>query len=100
MFYLLPENLSKKNLSLKGNEMKFIYLKKGETYTLHFKENTISKRMIKLSKKTINSKIIINDGTELSETKFDDFINLFNSLNMLIVSLILPSSKSFFSNNL
>lgn len=68
MSYLYPENLSEKNISIKGKEWNFIYFQKDKNYTLDFKENTISKRMIKLSKKTLNSKIIISEGTELNET--------------------------------
>ena len=37
---------------------------------------------------------------ELSTMKFEDFINLFNSLNIWKVLVVVPSSKSFFSNNL
>ena len=62
MLYLSPKNLSEKKISLKENELKFIQLQKDQEYTLDFQENAISKRIIKLSKKTIKSKIIINDG--------------------------------------
>ena len=77
-FYVSKENLSEEKISIKEKEWKFIYLQKDKKYTLDFKENTISKRMIKLSQKTKNSKIIINDGTELTEKNLyyqleDDF---------------------------
>ena len=54
--------------SRKGKELSFLYLKKDKNYSLDFKENTINKRIIKLSTKTLNSKIIINNETELNKT--------------------------------
>ena len=62
--YLYPIELSSKNISIVGNNINFLYLKKNESYHLDFKNNTI-KKMIKLSRKTLNSKvIIINKNTE------------------------------------
>ena len=66
--YLYPENLLEKSISIKGKELSFLYLKKDKNYSLDFKENTINKRIIKLSTKTLNSKIIINNETELNKT--------------------------------
>ena len=51
--YLFPIDLSSKNISIVGNNVNYLYLKKDETYHLDFKNNTI-KKMIKLSRKTLN----------------------------------------------
>ena len=56
--YLFPIDLSSKNISIVGNNVNYLYLKKDETYHLDFKNNTI-KKMIKLSRKTLNSTVTI-----------------------------------------
>ena len=62
--YLFPIDLSSKNISIVGNNVNYLYLKKDETYHLDFKNNTI-KKMIKLSRKTLNSTVtIINKNTK------------------------------------
>ena len=44
--------------SIKDDEKSFLYLKKDNSYTLDFKDNTGNK-MLKLSTKTLNSKIYV-----------------------------------------
>ena len=64
--YLYPIALTQQSIAIKGFDINFLYLKKDKVYTLDFKENEISKRLIKLSRKTLDSEIIINDKVTLN----------------------------------
>ena len=64
--YVYPVNLFEKNIEITSNNLNYLYLKKDHTYTLDFKESNITKKLIKLSRKTLNSKIIINNIKELN----------------------------------
>ena len=64
--YVYPKDISNKNIIVKENELNFLFFEKDKIYTLDFKENTISKRMIKLSRKPLDSNIIINDNKKLN----------------------------------
>ena len=57
--YVSPKNISK-NIEIKGKATNFLYLEKDKEYTLDFQNNTID-RMIKLSRKSLKSEIIIED---------------------------------------
>ena len=65
--YLYPKDIPEEKISIKENELNFIYLQKDKTYTFDFSENLIDKRVIKLSRKTLDSKIIINADKELNK---------------------------------
>ena len=47
-------------IEINGLEIDFLYLEKDKTYTLKFENNSI-KRMLKLSRETLKSKVIITD---------------------------------------
>ena len=60
--YLYPLELDKNEINIQNQN--FLYLEKNKRYTLNFGENEI-KKMIKLSRKTLNSKIkIIKENEE------------------------------------
>ena len=59
--YLYPKSLFEKSILIKGANINYLYLQKDKVYTLDLKEDTVNKRSIKLSRKTLNSTIIIND---------------------------------------
>ena len=59
--YLFPLSLNEEEINIKDE--KFLYLEKNGSYILNFGENT-NKKMIKLSRKTLNSKINIKNGEE------------------------------------
>ena len=63
--YLYPVDIDQQSISIKGSDINFLYLQKDKVYTLDFKEDTISKRIIKLSRKTSDSEILINDELQL-----------------------------------
>ena len=70
--YLYPLNLNENEIIINdtNEEINFLYLEKDKIYTLNFKENTI-KKILKLSHKTLNSKIKIKidekEETELNQ---------------------------------
>ena len=64
--YLYPLDLTKANIEIKGDNINYLYLQKDKTYTLDFKENTI-KKMIILSRKTLDSKVIVKNNKEEKE---------------------------------
>ena len=65
--YLYPMNLEDREIIINDDEeeINFLYLEKNKSYVLNFEKNKI-KKMIKLSHKTLNSKvkILINDAEE------------------------------------
>ena len=62
--YSINPNSSETKIEIKNdNKQNFIYLEKGQTYNLDFK-NVEKNAMIKLSKKSLNSKININNINE------------------------------------
>ena len=62
--YFYPYNLDEEEININDNNNNFFYLIQNKTYTFNFDSNSINK-MIKLSSKTINSKIKIQkDGEE------------------------------------
>jgi len=64
--YLYPIDLTNRNISIVGEEINYLYLKKDKSYILDFKNNTI-KKMIKLSRKTQNSKVMVIDNENKKE---------------------------------
>ena len=64
--YLYPIDLTNRNISIVGEEINYLYLKKDKFYILDFKNNTI-KKMIKLSRKTQNSKVMVIDNENKKE---------------------------------
>jgi len=58
--YLISPKNTKENIDIKGSDTNFLYLQKNKIYELDFKNNT-KDRMIKLSRKTLNSTIIIKE---------------------------------------
>ena len=64
-YYINPKNLQE-TIEINDKDMNFLYLVKDKIYTLDFQKNTIN-RMIKLSRKTLNSEInIINENIKLN----------------------------------
>ena len=70
--YLYPININENeiNINNENEEINFLYFEANKNYTLNFQEN-INKKMIKLSHKTIDSKVkvIINDIEEAELNK-------------------------------
>lgn len=66
--YVFPLNLEGKALDISGNKINFLYLEKDKTYTLDFQNNSIQK-IIKLSRKTLDSKVVVK--TEKEETELN-----------------------------
>ena len=69
--YVYPSNLDESEININDDieEINYLYLEKNKRYTLNFAKNKI-KKMIKLSHKTLNSKVkIIIDGNEESQLK-------------------------------
>ena len=67
--YVYPLNLDESEININDDieEINYLYLAKNKSFTLNFSNNKI-KKMIKLSHKTLNSKIkIIIDGKEEAE---------------------------------
>ena len=67
--YVYPLNLDESEININDDieEINYLYLAKNKSFTLNFSDNKI-KKMIKLSHKTLNSKIkIIIDGKEEAE---------------------------------
>ena len=58
--YVYPKEITEE---INVNDLNFIYLQKNQTYTFNFEGNKISK-MITLSRNTLNSEIIIDNGNE------------------------------------
>ena len=56
--YLFPLDLSKENIYIENNNLNYLYLIKKNNFTLNFEKNNI-KKIIKLSRKTFDSEIII-----------------------------------------
>jgi hypothetical protein len=73
--YLYPFDFEK--IDIKDDEKNFLYLKKDKSYTLDFKDNTINK-MLKLSLKTLNSNIKINESDNLVINKDSQYYKLEN----------------------
>ena len=65
-FFITQENSSSTDINLVKNNEKYLYLNKDKNYILHLDPNENS-RLIKLSRKTINSKITINDNIILNK---------------------------------
>ena len=61
--YVYPTALNTGDVNVNNNEINFIYLKKDGTYNLNFQESSM-KKMIKLSTKTPNAKVIISKESE------------------------------------
>ena len=59
--YLYPVSISQQSILMNGSDLNFLYLQKDKVYTLDFKQNEISKRLIKLSRKTFDAEILINN---------------------------------------
>ena len=67
--YLYPLDLKNKKIDISGNSINYLYLQKDVTYELNYEDNSI-KKMIKLSRKTLNAKVKIklnNQENELNE---------------------------------
>ena len=66
--YFYPLNLYEEDININDNNKNFFYLIQNKTYTFNFNSNS-SNKMIKLSSKTLNSKIKIqkNDEEEAKE---------------------------------
>ena len=74
--YLYPLEFDKNEINIK--DQSFLYLEKNKRYTLNFGENEI-KKMIKLSRKTLNSTIKIIKENEEETKELNE-----NNLNILI----------------
>ena len=59
--YLYPLNLNEKDIKIVEENINFLYLEKNKIYTLDFEGNTI-KKMIKLSRKTLNTTITVENN--------------------------------------
>ena len=71
--YVFPLNLESKVIDISGNKINFLYLEKDKIYTLDFKNNSIQK-VIKLSRKTLNSKVVIKSEKEEEKELSQDTI--------------------------
>ena len=73
--YLYPDDLANQNISIFGEKINYLYLKKDNFYILDFKDNTI-KKGIKLSRKTPNSKVIIKNKEKKNKLNKDSLYYL------------------------
>ena len=73
--YLYPVDLANQNISIFGEKINYLYLKKDNSYILDFKDNTI-KKVIKLSRKTPNSKVIVKNKEKKNELSKDSLYYL------------------------
>jgi hypothetical protein len=64
--YLFPLDLSQKEIYIENNEISQLYLVKNKIFNLNFLYNSVTK-IITLSRKTLDSKIIINKDKEKFE---------------------------------
>ena len=64
-------------INIKNDEQNFLYLQKDNSYTLDFTGNTMNK-MLKLSSKTLNSTIKINNKDDLALSKDSPYYKLEN----------------------
>jgi len=64
--YLYPVDLTNQNIPIAGDKINYLYLKKDKSYILDFKDNII-KKMIKLSRKTQNSKVMVINNENKKE---------------------------------
>ena len=100
--YLYPIYIDKQSIEIKGSDINFLYLQKDKVYTLDFKENEISKRLIKLSRKTLDSEILINNEPKLNnesmyyliEDNFKGELNLEIKVNDAFIEF-LSSEKDY-----
>ena len=67
---MFPINIAQQSISIKNSDINFFYLQKDEVYNLDFKENSISKRLIKISRKTLDSEILIDNKSKLNNESF------------------------------
>ena len=87
--YLYPLDLSNKIIHIQGdNSINYLYLEKGKTYTIFIDDNLIDK-IIKLSRKTLDSKIKIKNGNEEFELNKDSMYyklkeRFYGSLTLII----------------
>ena len=65
--YFYPVNLYESDINIQNDDKNFFYLVKNKNYTFNFQESTMNK-MIKLSKKTPNSKVTIIKDNEKIKT--------------------------------
>ena len=84
--YLYPLEFDKNEINIK--EQNFLYLEKNKRYTLNFGENEI-KKMIKLSRKTLNStiKIIKENEEETKELNENNLYYKIEDSNKLILEI-------------
>ena len=75
--YLYPLDLSKEEIKIDDYSFNYLYLQKDKTYTLNFEKNSM-KKMIALSRKTLNAKITINKDNEKIELNKN---NIYYKLN-------------------
>ena len=61
LHYFLGPKIINEKINIIGSDTNFLFLEKNKTYELDFKDNTID-RLIKLSRKTLNSEINIIDA--------------------------------------
>ena len=88
--YFYPLNLNIKRIEM--DSQSFLYLKVGHTYNLNFKQ----KKMIKLSEKTLNSKIYISqNGEEKTILSKDSPYYELNDDYKAILTLIIKDSDAF-----
>ena len=64
--YLFPLDLSQKEIYIENNEISHLYLVKNKNFNLNFQRNSITK-IITLSRKTLDAKIIITKNKEKFE---------------------------------
>ena len=88
--YFYPLNLNIKRIEM--DSQSFLYLKVGHTYNLNFKQ----KKMIKLSEKTLNSKVYISlNGEEKAILSKDSPYYELNDDYKAILTLIIKDNDAF-----
>ena len=81
-FFIYPKE-TQNEITLEGKKENLLYINSGKTITINF--NKSNKRIFKLSRKTLNSKITINGDKILSrDNLYSDIIDGSNSLNLKV----------------
>ena len=92
--YVYPYNLTKDTIDIQDNEINYLYLIQDTNTTLNFEKNTINK-IITLSRKTFEAKIIIYTNNQMFELNKNNLYYVINSNYKGILILETKESNGF-----
>ena len=76
--YVFPYNLTNETIDVRNNEINYLYLIQDTNTTLNFGQNSI-KKIIKLSRKTFEAKIIIYKNNQKFELNKNNYYHVITS---------------------